>query len=535
MRRRSKLITWLTVFCVTLLTAGRVTVAKDGSTAARPNIVVLMVDDLGWNHISAEQATLGTSDKLYQTPHIAQLAKDGMSFPFAYAQPNCAPTRAAMLSGQYPPRVHNSVYVVGNLNRFGRGGIKKQQAKFEGPEQSEDVSAEAVTVAESLQRNGYATAHIGKYHVGGHEGDATLPENSGFDINIGGFSQGHQPVCFASEGKNGWTFKNLGRGDFDRFAEPYSAEYVKRRQLPQQLVGTPKHVSDAIGDAMEETVQKLADGDKPFYLQFHTYAVHGPVRARPDLKQEVAKRNDQEKMTEYAAFISSVDENLGRLRSLLNDPNQDGDSSDSISEQTLILFTSDNGGTHASNAPLRGEKGEFYEGGIRVPLIACWPGTIQADSVNNRLVHCVDYYPTFLELAGNQWQPSQNVHPLDGESFSAALHGEKSAARSEPIFFLFPGYLDQRAQPCAVVIDEIDGKRYKLTYYYERDAWELYCLSDDQSEANELSKAQPEIARQLASVIRKWLQQKHPTWQPQYPILRKTGKPAGPPPEFATR
>lgn len=532
MRSPSILMALSTVFCLSALLASHLHAAEAGQSSARPNIIVLMVDDLGWNHISAQQATLGTSNKLYQTPNIAQLAKDGMSFPFAYAQPNCAPTRAAMLSGQYPPRVHNSVYVVGNLNRFGRGGIRKENAGFDGPEQSQDVSVDAVTVAEALQRNGYATAHIGKYHVGGHEGEGTLPENSGFDINLGGFSQGHQPVCFASEGKNGWVFKNLGRGDFNRFAEPYSKEYVKRRQLPEQLIGSPKHVSDAIGDAMEETVQKLAAGGKPFYLQFHTYAVHGPVRARPDLKEEVKARNKQNKLTEYAAFISSVDENLGRLRSLLNDPNQDGDPSDSITDETLILFTSDNGGTHASNAPLRGEKGEFYEGGIRVPLIACWPGTIEADSVNDRLVHCVDYYPTFLELAGMKWQPEERDHPLDGESFATALTTGQPAGRSEPIFYLFPGYLDQRAQPCAVVIDEIDGKRFKLTYYYEAEKWELYSLSDDRGETNELSQAQPEIARQLAMEMRKWLQQKSPTWRPQYPISRKTGKPAGPPPEF---
>ncbi|MEN8792748.1 MAG: sulfatase-like hydrolase/transferase, partial [Lentimonas sp.] len=138
--------------------------------AEQPNIIVYMVDDLGWNHISAKSVTMGTARSIYHTPHLERLAEDGLSFTHAYAQPNCAPTRAAMLSGQYPARVNNSVYVVSHLNRFGKGGITKQAAKFRGPEQSEDVAVEAVTVAEALKQNGYATAHIGKYHAGGHEG-----------------------------------------------------------------------------------------------------------------------------------------------------------------------------------------------------------------------------------------------------------------------------------------------------------------------------------------------------------------------------
>jgi arylsulfatase A-like enzyme len=216
------------------------------------------------------------------TPHLAQLANEGLSFTHAYAQPNCAPTRAAMLSGQYPARIHNDVYVVGSLNRNGRGGISKKDATFLGPKQSEDVAAEAVTIAEAMKKNGYATAHIGKYHVGGHKSKATMPENVGFDINIGGYAQGHQPSCFATNKGGDWKFKGVGLGHFDRFGAPYSEAYVKNRGLANSLVGTPKHISDAAGDALEETVGKLNATGKPFYLQFHTYAVHGPVKSVGD-------------------------------------------------------------------------------------------------------------------------------------------------------------------------------------------------------------------------------------------------------------
>ena len=520
----NKTIGFSILFCLCLSTPALI-----GETT-QPNIIIYMVDDLGWNHIGVETSTMGTHGKQYATPHLAKFAEEGLSFTHAYAQPNCAPTRAAMLSGQYPARVHNDVYVVGNLNRNGRGGISKQQATFVGPEQSEDVAAEAITIAEAMQKNGYATGHIGKYHVGGHNDESTMPENVGFDINIGGYSQGHQPTCFANKNSGEWKFKGVGLGHFDRFGNPYSDAYVKRRGLPSSLVGSPKHISDAVGDALEETVGKLHATGKPFYLQFHTYAVHGPVKARPDLKRNFQEQG--ERKSEYLGFIAGVDENLKRMVDLLEDPNQDGDASDSIAKNTVIFFTSDNGGTHADNLPLKGNKGMLTEGGIRVPLIVRWPGKVAAGSVSHRKTHCLDYYPTLLQLAGNQWQPSRDTHPLDGESFLHVMHNPQTPEKRDPVFYLFPGYMDSRAQPTVVAIDDMADKRYKAFYYYEADAWELYCLTDDQGETKNIIKDQPEIAAAMAKKINQWLTQKHPTWQPKYPIVKATGKPAGPPPLF---
>lgn len=480
----------------------------------QPNIVTVMVDDLGWNQIGVTQPTMGTHPKIYRTPNLAKLAAGGLSFTHAYAQPNCAPTRAAMLSGQYPARIHNDVYVVGNLNRHGRGGISREKSKFLGPKQTEDVAAAAITVAEALKQNGYATAHIGKYHVGGHGGDETLPENVGFDINIGGFTQGHQPVCFASKNGDGWEFRKLGRGHFDRFAAPYTEEYLTKHGFPNSLLGTPKHVSDALSDAMEETIVKFASGKKPFYLQLHPYAVHGPVRSRPDLKTATGD--------ELAGFVASIDLIIGRLQRVLK--------ATGTTDNTLILFTSDNGGTHKDNLPLRGKKGMLTEGGVRVPLIAYWPGVIPANTVTEHLVHTVDYYPTYLKLAGNRWTPPTKEHPLDGESFVDVLLNPNLERNREPIFYLFPGYMDSRAQPTVVAIDEIEGQRYKLLYFYEADAWQLYNLSDDIGERTNLIKTHTSIAAPLSQKIRNWLSQQHPTWKPKYPLRKTDGKPAGPPP-----
>jgi arylsulfatase A-like enzyme len=500
--------------------------------ADKPNIVVFMIDDLGWNHISAPQGTMGTQRADTPTPNIEKLADDGLSFTHAYAQPNCAPSRAAMLTGQYPARIHNDVYSVVSLQRY--RGLSDEERSFDAPEQSEDVAPKAITVAEALKKNGYATAHIGKYHVGNHEGgEATLPENAGFDINIGGCEQGHQKSNFGTKTDDGWEFARVGRGDFDRYAAPYTEAYLARHGFPKELAGTPKHITDATCDALEDTVATLAAKEAPFYIQYHAYAVHTPLKARPDLKR--AAEANGAPIPDYSGFIAGFDENMRRLRNRLEDPNGDGDSSDSITAETLILFTSDNGGWFGGNKPLRGQKGNFTEGGIRIPLIACWPGVIEPGGVSDHLVHLIDFYPTYLELAGEDWAPPAETHPLDGQSFATTLRNPDAAEARDPIFYLFPGYLGKRAMPCAVVIADVRDKRYKLTYHYESDAWELYCITDDPGESQNLMESHPRIANTLAAQLHQWLSKEEPTWNPKYPLHQGTEKSAGPPPVFGDR
>jgi arylsulfatase A-like enzyme len=171
----------------------------------------------------------------------------------------------------------------------------------------------------------------------------------------------------------------------------------------------------------------------------------------------------------------------------------------------------------------------FTEGGIRVPLVAYWPGVIPANRTTDHKVHSVDYYPTYLDVAGKRWLPPEESHPLDGESFADILRNPDAARMREPVFYLFPGYLDVRAAPCVVAIDDLQGKRYKLTYSYETDAGELYCLTDDPGEARDLIESKPQIASAISRKIDAWLRQQHPTWQPKYPLAKETGESVGPP------
>ena len=239
--------------------------AKAFADVDQPNIIIYMVDDLGWNHIGVDQVTMGTHEKQYVTPHLARLADEGLSFTHAYAQPNCAPTRAAMLSGQYPARIHNNVYVVGNLNRNGKGGISKQTGEIPRP-------------ATKRRRRGRSN-----HDRRGHERRTATPpltsENTtsvvtrtkrpcrrtSVSTSTSAASRRgiNRAVLLRSQRATG-NSKVSGWDTSIASAMPYSEDYIKRRALPAELIGTSKHISDAVGDALEETVGKLHATGKPF-------------------------------------------------------------------------------------------------------------------------------------------------------------------------------------------------------------------------------------------------------------------------------
>jgi len=511
--------------------------AKD---ATRPNIVFILSDDQGWADLSTGATNFGHPSDFYETPNLARLAKEGMAFTSAYVQPNCAPTRAALLSGQYAPRSGNGVYNVGSLNRGGKN------VPLIGPPQNEDVPAKSTTVAEAFRAAGYVTAHFGKYHVGGHEGGkSTLPEAAGFEFNFGGGKAGSPPGGYAARKLDGkWAFMQPLTPALDAFAAPYDEAYVRKHGVSPEMIGKPKHLTDALADAFESFLAKHesgAEADKPIYVHFWTHAVHGPIRPRADLAKtfEERKRAHPSKTghdnAKYAALISDLDLTVGRILRALDDPDGDGDTSDSIASETLVVFASDNGGAGGatSNRPLRRAKGTFYEGGIRVPLIARWPGAIPKGTHSDTMIHAVDFYPTFLEIAGVEPPKSQ---VLDGVSFAKVLRSAGTVRNRKPVFYHFPGYLDNRADPSSTIIAELDGQRYKLIYHYASgapEASEMYNLSKDIGETSNLlegdvSKETRAIQRSLTGKLHAWLEQDTDGWHPVYPKDRKTGKPVPP-------
>lgn len=396
------------------------------ASPARPNIVFILADDLGWTDLrttgsSGPNVIGGTNhgSDFYQTPNLDRLAAQVLSFTHCYSCINCSPTRAAILSGQYAPRSGNGVYLVDPLYR------PDYTPSLQSPSQNQDVPASTVTYAETLKTRGYVTAHFGKWHVGGHEGGSgTLPLAQGFDFNYGGGTAGAPNSYYAAS----QTFGSNVGPELDAYAANYTQTYLdtilkgpaadplhQRAATPNNpdllpnntTHGNNKHLTDAMADAATAFVTNHRGGpnkDTPFLMQVHFYAVHEPINPRHDLKVKYQNlpAGSRHGNASYAALVESLDQAVGRIIDRLDDPNGDGSTADSIAANTLFVFSSDNGGveTHTDNAPLRFRKGSFFEGGIRVPLIIRRPGTVPAGQQTDTLVHAVDFYPTLAAHAG---------------------------------------------------------------------------------------------------------------------------------------
>lgn len=511
-----------------------------GSVPTNLNVVIFYVDDLGWTDTNSGRVNLGNGSDFYETPALLRMNWEGLVFTHCYMQPRGAPSRAALLTGQYPVRDENGVYTTGSLNQ-GPGS-----PPLLGPGQNQDIPASTTTYAEMLQDAGYATAHFGKYQVGGNEGgSATLPLSQGFDFNFGGTNATNPDTYFAVN-SGGWQFGQGVGPDLDAYAEPYTDTYITNNILPHQfdytydeltnlVTGTSKHLTDAMADAVEAFIgDHVSDtsGNQRFFIQYNHWAVHTPTEARPDLVDKYLSKSPGVEHTNhlYAAMIEQFDQTLSRLFSVLTDPNGDGDTSDDISGETLVMLVSDNGGDdRTSNAPLRGGKGMFTEGGIRVPMVARLPGVIEGGTVSDAMVHAVDFYPTLADLANVE---IPDGHELDGESFSLVLENPLNTHRfRSPIFYHFPGYLDDRASPSTVVIsEEPDRTTYKLFYDYEEGEYALYNLTLDIGESNNLLDtgsefdANLELAERLRQQMLDWLSATVDNPSNDFPIVVATGE-----------
>ena len=499
-----------------------------GSARAQPNIIHIIADDLGWVDLSGGATNFGHGSDYYQTPNIDALAARGMSFTSAYAQQNCQPTRAALLTGQYAPR--NGVHNVGSLNRAGNDTL------LVGPEDGNHVKNEATTVAETLQSAGYTTAHFGKFHVAANRADISTQHGFGLNLELSNNASGSPHMAAFTGGA--WT---LGQAAYDAYAQPYTVDYIDQHLAPLangnnpfSLVGTAKHQTDALADAVGDYIASHAEGAAPFYMNVAFNAVHTAIVPRPDLEAKydaIASTDPRHDSAAYAGFVETLDQAVGRIMAAVDDPNGDGDTADSIAADTLLLFYSDNGGHMGAtdNSPLRERKGTLREGGVRVPLIAARPGTIAAGSTSDEAVHAVDFYPTFAEVAG-VGLPSPQNHVIDGESFAGILGGQQTELDRDAIFWHFPGYLDDRTVPTSIITKDVGTERYKLLYFYENERYEFFKLSDDLSETTDLlagaiAAADYDVAREMSVDLRAWLDSQGAL----YPTVRATGAAVPPP------
>lgn len=401
-------------------------------------------------------------NKNIETPNILKLASRGMTFTDAYATAaNCAPSRACMLSGQYSPR--HGIYTVGSSERG-----KSKDRKLIPIENTTTLADSVITLAEELNSAGYRTISIGKWHL------SDSPTTQGFDVNIGGTHMGH-PKSYFSPYKN----PNLENGP--------EGEYLTDRLT-------------------REAIDQLPSKDQPFFLYLPYFAVHTPLQGKESLVKKYLDRGLPKKTAEYAAMVENMDKNVGKLLTSLDSLN--------LTQNTLILFTSDNGGIAAihSQHPLRGGKGSYYEGGTRVPLVVSWPGHIEEGSQSNLPVSNIDFYPTLLSVIGQE--PSKGKI-LDGIDISPEW-SSRPLPRDRTLYWHFPNYLQayagERDDSRDVLFRTRPGStlrqgKFKLHQYFEDDAetaWELYDLEKDPGERTNLIHSTPEIAQKLKTTLLQW-------------------------------
>jgi arylsulfatase A len=422
----------------------------------RPNIVVIMADDLGWRDLHCYGM-----EKL-DTPSLDQLAAEGMRFTNGYAgSPVCTPTRAAMMTGQSPARLRITNHAPGNPVGFALPDSPLHEA-----ENIRHLPLETVTIAERLAAAGYATAHIGKWHLSYKARDEQgvaekelRPEKQGFGLNVGGNYMGGPPSYFA-------PYRNTA------MLEGMDGEY-----LPERLA-----------DEAISFIHQHKEG--PFFLNWWPFSVHYPMQAREEVIAKYRQR-DGIKDPVYAAMIEDLDTAIGRFLRALDE--------DELRENTLVVFKSDNGGYNGDNRPLRGMKGMLYEGGIRVPWIVRWPGKVQPGATNATPVISMDCYPTILEACG--LAPTPN-HPLDGKSILPLLT-QSSGFERDTLYFHYPNYAFHKLNRLGSAICE---SNFKLIKYYD-DSLELYDLSSDIGEQNNLTAKSPELAKRLADKLDEWLRE----------------------------
>ncbi len=420
----------------------------------KPNILIINVDDLGWRDVGF------MGSEFYHTPNIDQLARSGMVFTNAYSSAsNCAPSRASMLTGLWTAR--HGIYTVGSSERG-----KAKDRKIIPTTNTTSLDSSFLIFPQILKNHGYTTCAAGKWHV------SDDPLKFGFDQNIGGGPNGHPRSYYP-------PYKNVK-------LEAINGEYL----------------TDLIASKSIEFIQ---NAQEPFLLYYTPYAVHTPIQGVDSLKYKYEGKpvwNQQDNIS-YATMIENLDRNIGEIIKALEKKE--------CLENTIIVFTSDNGGLYGITyqAPLRDGKGSYYEGGIRVPFIISWEGKIAENSKSDALISNLDLFPSLIELAGLENYGGQ----LDGKSIVPLLNGNHAEFEDRPLFWHFPVYLQAYKKNNNQSRDSLFRTRpgsvirlgdWKLHHYFEDGGLELYNLETDVSEQHNLLEQFPEKAKELYNLLDKW-------------------------------
>ena len=436
----------------------------------RPNIVLMVADDLG----AVDLACYGSD--LHETPHLDRFARQSIFFTNAYAAGSiCTPTRASILTGKTPAKLHMTIWREWALEP----PESDQNRKVVPPKSISNLPLEEYTLAEALQDEGYATVHIGKWHLGV---ERYFPQFHGFDIQLGGNEWGC-PTTF---------FHPFYKGD--------PKHSSSRRIRPLDKLGKPgEYLTDRITTEALSIVDQVKHN--PFFLHINWWNPHFPIEAPQPLVDKYSKKVRPELKHQnetYAGMIEILDNNFQRV---IEHFRKNG-----LAENTVFIFTSDNGGSvhkhngrsMTNNFPFRSGKGALYEGGTRVPLLIYWPGvTPQSGAVCDEMVSTIDFYPTILELVGAKGSEQQN-RDMEGISFASLLHAPDTKLDRNTLYWHYPHYY-----PTTGPVSSIREDNWKLVYYYKTggNVAELYDLKEDKGESKNLAAQEPQLTKRLTEKL----------------------------------
>lgn len=438
--------------------------------AEQMNVVFILADDLGWSDLACYGADL------HESPNLDSLAETGVRFTQAYsASPVCTPTRASILTGKHPARLHMTIWHEASQN-------PPTDRKLIPPITVGDLPHKEFTLAEAFREAGYQTAHVGKWHLGT---GGWYPETHGFDWNIGGTHWGAPP-----------TFFHPYRGMFN-------TEY---RYVPRLEGGREgEYLTDRLTDEALKFIEQA--GDSPFFLNLSYHSPHTPIEAKPeDVEYFRGKLRDEyhHQNPTYAAMVRSLDANVGRILGGLDRLR--------IADRTAVVFASDNGGyignfrgtgVVTSNFPLRSGKGSLYEGGIRIPFMAKVPDLTSKGGECSAPISTTDLYPTLLEIAGVGTDEAK-AGVLDGRSIAHLFRDPGASQMEAPLYFHYPHYYHA---PETSPVSAVRKGDWKLIRFYEEDRVELYNLAEDPSESKDAASVQDQVAADLDAELARWLKQ----------------------------
>ena len=476
----------------------------------KPNIVLFLVDDMGWQDTSVPFWYKRTPfNEIYRTPNMECLAAEGIKFTQAYATAVCSPTRVSLMTGMNAARHRVTNWT---LRKDSIQPMEKNHPTLEfplwnvngmSPVAGYPKAVHATSLPQLLNDAGYYTVHSGKAHLGAIGTPGENPLNLGFDVNIAGHAAGAPGSYLGAdnfgngmEGKEVWAVPGL---------EKYHGKNI--------------HLTEAITQEALMSLDSVVATQQPFFLYMAHYAVHTPIMADDRFVQKYLEKGIDSIEAKYASMIEGMDKSLGDIMDYLEKKK--------ITENTIILFMSDNGGLsavarggekHTHNKPLASGKGSIYEGGIREPMLVKWPGKVAPNTVTDEMVIIEDFYPTILEMAGIEGV--ETVQTIDGQSFVAVLKEEKKEGVEErPLFWHYPNEWGPSG-PGVGASSAVRKGDWKFIYFHADRRMELYNIKLDIGETQNLISEEQDKVREMASVLTNHLKQV----KAQMPIDKTTGK-----------